>query len=94
MGEQELRRGGGEFGHGVGLPGGVNGLGGELGLERGHLVSLLRNYRVGATVRGVSLMAMSGHFGGALTIDSAPGAGTRVRLRIPLGGPVPEAEAP
>lgn len=36
----------------------------------------------------------AGHFGGALTIDSAPGAGTRVRLRIPLGGPVPEAEAP
>ena len=46
--------------------------------------------------RSYGVMGMrerAAHFGGDLAIDSAPGAGTRVRLRIPLPGGV-SGEAP
>ena len=36
----------------------------------------------------VGMRERAGHFGGRLSIDSAPGLGTRVRLRMPLGGPL------
>jgi signal transduction histidine kinase len=32
----------------------------------------------------IGMRERAGHFGGTLQIDSAPGQGTRVRLRMPL----------
>jgi PAS domain S-box-containing protein len=60
----------------------------------------VRDDGIGATpgaiddARSYGVMGMrerAGHFGGRLTIDSAPGQGTRVRLVMPL--PEPEAAA-
>ncbi|MBL8344357.1 MAG: PAS domain S-box protein [Rubrivivax sp.] len=46
--------------------------------------------------RSYGVMGMrerAAHFGGRLTIDSAPGVGTRVRLEMPLAGPASPLES-